>query len=133
MASSPTPAPAQSSGGLEPNICGLLCWIPLGPVPLIASIVFLVADPYKQNKFIRFHAFQNLFFAGAMVALWIACLVVGAVLAFAGPLALLMIPVWFVLGFGALAVMIFMCIKAFGMQTTRLPIIGDLAAKQAGM
>ena len=132
MASSPTPAPAQSSG-LEPNICGLLCWVPIGPVPLIASIIFLVADPYKNNKFIRFHAFQNLFFAGACIAVWLALIIAGAILAFAGPLALLMLPLWFVFAFGALGVMIYMCIKAFGMETPKLPFIGQLAAKQAGL
>ena len=132
MGTAPTPAPA-STGGLEPNICGLLCWIPLGPVPLIASIVFLVADPYKQNKFIRFHAFQNLFFAAATVVIWFSLAIIGFVLAFAGPLALVMLPIWLAFVVGILGTMIFMAVKAFGNQTPKLPFIGPLAAKQAGM
>jgi uncharacterized membrane protein len=127
------PAPAPTTSGLEPRICGLLCWIPVGPVPLIASIVFLVVDPYKENKFIRFHAFQNLFFAAAAVAISIALMIVGAILAMAGPLALLMIPIWLAYCFGVLGVMIYMCVKAYGMESPRLPFIGELAAKQAGV
>ena len=128
---STAPAPAPASSGIQPNICGLLCYLPLGPIPLIASIAFLVVDPYKQNKFIRLHAFQSLFFLGAAIATYFALLIVGTLLAFMGPLALLMLPIWFVVGIGLFAVAVFMCIKAFGNEKFKLPLIGDLAEKQA--
>ena len=99
---------------------------------MVASIIFLVADPYKQNKFIKFHAFQSLFFLGACIAIWFVMLILGFMLALAGPLALIMLPLWFVYIFAIFGVAIFMCIKAYGNQTFKLPFIGDLAAKQAG-
>ena len=132
MGTAPTPAPA-ASGGLEQNICGLLCWLPIGPVPLVADIVFLLAEPYKNNKFIRFHAFQSLFFMGAGVCLGIGLMILGVILAFMGPLALLMLPIDLVVGLGMLVATIFMCVKAFSNETTKLPIIGPLAAKYAGL
>ena len=30
---------------------------------LITAILFLIIEPYKNNRFIRFHSFQALFFA----------------------------------------------------------------------
>ena len=128
---STAPAPAPASSGIQPNICGLLCWVPLGPIPLIASIAFLVVDPYKQNKFIRFHAFQSLFFLGAAIAAYFALVILGTLLVFMGPLALLMIPIWVVVGIGLFGVTVFMCIKAFGNEKFKLPVIGDFAEKQA--
>lgn len=106
--------------------------MPIGPVPLVADIVFLLAEPYKNNKFIRFHAFQSLFFMGAGVCLGIGIMILGVILAFMGPLALLMLPIDLVIGLGMLVLTIFMCVKAFSNQTPKLPVIGALAAKYAG-
>ena len=44
MSTAPTPSPA-ASGGLEPNIAGLLCYSPVG---LICDIIWLVAEPYTK-------------------------------------------------------------------------------------
>src|SRR2546425_261107 len=83
VSTAPTPSPA-ASGGLEPNIAGLLCYSPVG---LICDIIWLVAEPYKSNKFIRFHAFQSLFLCGALFALFIALWILGFILGMiAGPL-----------------------------------------------
>jgi len=31
-------------------------------ITIIPAIIFLVMEPYNKNKFVRFHAFQSLFF-----------------------------------------------------------------------
>lgn len=130
MGTAPTPAPA-SSGGLQPNIAALLCYSPVG---IICDIIWLVADPYKNDKFIRFHSFQSLFFAGACFVLGIGLSIFSAILGMiAGPLALIMFPVDMVIWLGLFVVAIMMMVKAYGNQTTKLPIIGEMAAKQAGM
>ena len=131
-AAAPAPAApaaaAPSSGGLADNIAGLLCYSPVG---LICSIIWLVAEPYKSNKFLRFHSFQALFLCGALFVFgicWaILSMVVGAV---AGPLALVLFPIGMLIWLGCFVLCIFMMIKAYGMQTTHLPIIGALADKQ---
>ena len=52
------PMGAQAAPGLEENLACALCYA-LG---LLTGIVFLVLAPYNQNKLIRFHAFQSIFF-----------------------------------------------------------------------
>ena len=56
----PTPDTGGASRpGLRPNVAALLCYIPgLG---WIASVIFLSADPYRRNRYVRFHAMQGLF------------------------------------------------------------------------
>src|SRR5215470_14788329 len=67
MASAPTPTPAASTG-MSNNVAGLLCYI-LG---FITGIIFLVIEPYKNDKFVRFHAFQSIFFSlVSMVISWV--------------------------------------------------------------
>src|SRR5215467_10606206 len=54
--------PAPASAGMTNNVAGMLCYI-LG---IVTGIIFLVLEPYKNDRFIRFHAFQSIFF-------WLAC------------------------------------------------------------
>jgi len=119
----------QTSSGLTDNIAGLLCYSPVG---LIADIVFLVAEPYNRNRFIRFHAFQSLFTGVAVIGLAIVLGLIG--------MALAMIPIvgwiidfllWSAFVLGNLILWVIMMIKAYQMQSPRLPVIGDMAEKQA--
>ena len=127
------PAPAPSGGGLTDNVAALLCYLPVGPVPLIASIVFLVVEPYKNSKFVRFHAFQSLFFQAALFVTMIALVILGVILgAVFAPLLLIIFPLWMLVGLGALVLFIIMMIKANSGQTYKIPVIGEFAAKQAG-
>jgi hypothetical protein len=49
------PAPAVTSGsGLSNNGAGALCYL----FGIITGIIFLVIEPYKNNRFVRFHAFS---------------------------------------------------------------------------
>jgi len=108
--------PAASSGGLEPNVAGALAYI------WFVAIIWLVVEPFKNDKFIRFHAFQSLCFAGV---------------AFVGYFVLMIIPIlgWILLifwGLGVFGTWIFLIIKAFQKEMFKLPVIGDFAEKQAG-
>lgn len=125
---------AVSAAGIDPKLGGLLCYLPVGPVPLIADIFFLVAEPYKYDKFLRFHAFQSLFTGVAAIVLWIAIAIVGVILGAIFPLlALLVFPLYMILGFGCLVLFVICMIKAYGGQMWRIPVIGDFAARQAGV
>jgi uncharacterized membrane protein len=128
-AAAPAVAPAQQSG--DDGLMGLLCYSPVG---LFASIFFLVADPYKSNKFIRFHAFQALLTVAAFFVLYIGLGIVGSILGMiAGPLALIIFPVYMLLGFGSIVLFVVMMVKAYQRQMTKLPVVGAMAAKQAGL
>src|SRR5690606_13668451 len=67
---------APTASGLTDNVAGALCYV-LG---LITGIVFLVLAPYNQRKFVRFHAFQSIFFHVAFIVVMIAEMVIGAIL-----------------------------------------------------
>lgn len=117
-------APAQSAtaSGLQDNVAGMLAYI-----TIIPAIIFLVVAPYNQNKFIRFHAFQSIFFGVAWTALWIAMSIIG-MLPVLGWATLLL---WPLLGLGGLIIWVLLLTKAYGGQQWKLPVIGDLAEKQA--
>jgi uncharacterized membrane protein len=116
-------APAPSAvGGLTDNIAGLLAY-----VTIIPAIIFLVIEPYNRNRFIRFHAFQSIFFYVVWVILWVALTFVGA-MPFLGWATLLL---WPLLGLGGLILWVLMLMKAYNGQIWKLPVIGDFAEKQA--
>ena len=119
----PTGAPTQSdAGGLTDNVAGMLAY-----VTIIPAIIFLVIEPYNRNRFIRFHAFQSIFFYVAWTVLWVALTFVGAI-PFLGWATMLL---WPLLGLGGLILWILMAFKAYSGQMWKLPVIGDIAEKQA--
>lgn len=130
------PAPnagATTSSGMTNNVAGMLCYIPFG-IGLILGIVFLVIEPYNKNRFVRFHAFQTIFLHVGVLALWIAFLFLSMILGFItrGLSIFLMGPVMLLVWLGVLVTLVLMMVKAYGNQETKLPFIGDMAAKQAG-
>jgi uncharacterized membrane protein len=117
----PSPSAAATSEGLAENAACALCYALL----LITGILFLVLAPYNQNRKIRFHAFQSIFFHVAAIIIWIAFIFVSAV---SGGLLIFVSPlIW--LGFFVLWIVLI--IKAYQDQKLVLPIIGPLAEKQA--
>lgn len=122
-AAAPPAAAAQgSTGGMSDNVVGMLCYITIVP-----AIIFLVMEPYNKSRFVRFHAFQNIFFCVAWIVLWVALTFVGMIPVL-GWLTLLL---WPLLGLGGLIIWIILLIKANQGLMFKLPIIGDLAEKQA--
>lgn len=122
--------PAQpAAGGIPENVAGLLCYI----VGLITGILFLVLAPYNQNRTVRFHAFQSIFFNVAWIALFIVSNIIGAILAAALPFflsvlwGLVNLVIWII----GLIIWIMLMVKAYSGQKWVLPIVGPLAEKQA--
>jgi uncharacterized membrane protein len=127
MASAPTPTPAASSG-MSNNMVGALCYL----AGWITGVIFLVIEPYKNDKFVRFHAFQSIFFNVALIPVYIVFMILGFVLG-AIHLGLLLLPLWLILIVGIFGGWLFLMWKAYNNEQFKLPIIGDLAAKQAGV
>ena len=112
------PGPPLSAPGLRENMAAALCYIPF----FVAPIIFLVLEPYSRNKLIRFHAFQSIFLNAAMVIVW-------TVLRMVLPLV-----AWRLFGLLDLAFAILwicMLLMTYQGRKIALPVIGDLAAKQA--
>jgi uncharacterized membrane protein len=123
-------SPAAASG-LTANTAGALAYL----AGIITGILFLVIDPYKRDSFVRFHAFQSIFFNIAWIVLWMAWMVVGLVLGAVtkGLFFLLQVPIDLVLMVGGFALWVFLMYSAYQGKMPRLPVIGALAAKQAGI
>ena len=118
----PVAAAPANTGGLSDNVAGMLAY-----VTIIPSIIFLVMEPYNKNRFIRFHAFQNLFFAVAWTVFWIALSIV-AHIPFLGWLTIL---IWPLVGLAGMIIWVILLLKANQGQMYKLPVIGDMAEKQA--
>jgi len=111
-------APAQAAApatGLQENVAGLLAYL------FIPAIVFLVMEPYNRNKFIRFHAFQAIIYE-------VAWIIVATILGLLPLLGLFLIPL---VGLAFMIGWVVCMIKAFQNQIFKLPVIGDIAEKQA--
>jgi uncharacterized membrane protein len=115
--------PVGTGSGLADNVAGMLAY-----VTIIPAIVFLVVEPYNRSRFVRFHAWQCVFFNVAWWILWIGLHMV-AHFPFLGFLTVL---VWPLIGLGGFIVWIILLLKANQGQMYKLPVIGDLAEKQAG-
>jgi uncharacterized membrane protein len=96
---------------------------------IITGILFLVLTPYNQSKFVRFHAFQSIFFFAAWMAFWILMTIMSILMptALSVLLGLLSIVVWL----AGIVVWVLLMVKAYNNERFKLPVIGDLAEKQA--
>ncbi len=130
--SPPTPSPQRAQGSvgwLPENIGGALAYFTFLP-----ALLFLVLEPYKQNRFLRFHSVQCLL-------LWAAAAVAGSIIRLiglllvaipvAGPLAVVL--VWAVSAIFLVIAWLVLVVKALQGEMFRLPIIGGFAEKHAEM
>lgn len=101
----------QEISDLGENIRGALCYV-LG---LFSGIFFLVTE--KENKFVQFHAMQSI-----MVSLGLILFMMIPILGWI--LAVFIMPFSIIIG-------LFLMYKAYLGIKFKLPIIGDLAEKQA--
>lgn len=121
---------AASSSGLTSNVAGALAYV-LG---FITGIIFLVIDPYKNDKFVRFHAFQSIFFNVGLIAFWIVWSILTALLGALtfGVMGLLMALLGLVIALAIFGFWIFLMYKAYNNEQYMIPFIGELAKKQTG-
>lgn len=114
--SDPTPIPPAASG-LTDNNAGALAYL-----TVIPAIIFLVAAPYNQSSYIRFHAWQNICLCVLMFAISVIFVIpiLGWIIFFVG------LPVLFIAWLIAL-------LQALKGNRYKLPIIGAFAEKQAGV
>jgi uncharacterized membrane protein len=124
-------AVAPAASGLQPNTAGALSYL----VGFVTGIIFLVVDPFKSDKFIRFHAFQSIFFNVAWIGFWFVWIIAGMVLGALtkGLFFLIELPVNLLLTLGGFCLWAFLMYSAYQGKSFKLPIIGALAAKQAGL
>jgi uncharacterized membrane protein len=105
-----------SSTGLDPNLAGLLCYLAW----FITGIVFIVIE--KEDRYVRFHAFQSLAVFGALFVLSVVLTVlplIGALLSY-------------LVSVGSLVLWIVLMVKAYQGERFKIPVAGDWAEDQSG-
>lgn len=119
---------AEGKVGIFPeNIAGALAYF-----SFIPAIVFLLLDPYRKNKFVRFHSVQCLvvWLAGVVVAL--ALRILGMVvfpIPILGPLLVVIASVAAILA--AFLLWLVLMIKALQGEMFSLPWIGAVAQRHS--
>jgi uncharacterized membrane protein len=116
---------------MDSNLVGALTYL----AGFITGIIFLVLDPYKSNSFVRFHAFQSIFFNVAWIAFWILWMILSAVLTplTAGIFSLIALPVMLIFSLAGFGIWLFLMYQAYQQKLFKLPLIGKFAAQQAGV
>ncbi len=105
----------KTSTGMQANVAALLCYL----VGWITGLIFYLIE--KENKFVRFHAFQSLATFGGLMVLTI-------VLTFIPVVGWMLIPVVYIL---ELVLWILLMVKAYQGEKFKLPITGEMAEKNA--
>ncbi len=115
---------------MDTNVVGALTYL----AGFLTGIIFLVLDPYKSNSFVRFHAFQSIFFNVAWVAFWIVWMIVSAVLTplTAGVFGLIALPLMLIFTLAGFGIWIFLMYQAYQQKLFKLPIVGKFAARAGG-
>jgi uncharacterized membrane protein len=124
----PAPPTNAAGSGMSSNVAGALAYL----VGLITGIVFLISEPYKRDKFVRFHAFQSIFLNAVVIVFGIVWSNIIAALVFSigffwglfGLIGTLVYFAFFILW-------LFSMYKAYNKEMYKLPIIGEIAEKQA--
>ncbi len=105
----------KTSTGIQPNVAALLSY----GFGWITGIVFYLIE--KDNKFVRFHAFQSMVVFGAATVLTI-------VLTFIPVIGWALIPIVYLV---ELVLWIVLMVKAYQGEKFKLPVAGDMAEKNA--
>lgn len=118
-----TPRAEGKVGALPENVAGALAYFSFVP-----AIVFLFLDPYRRNRFVRFHAVQCLvvWLAGIVVALALRLLGMAVFLIpILGPLLVVIVDVAVILA--VLMLWLVLMIKALQGEMFGLPWIDAVA------
>src|SRR5689334_381996 len=125
-------APSGQTGSkrMDTNVVGALTYL----AGFVTGMVFLVLDPYKSNSFVRFHAFQSIFFNVAWAAFWIVWMVLSAALTplTAEAFGFIALPLTVIVTLAGFGMWVFLMYEAYQQKLFRLPIVGRFAADRAG-
>lgn len=105
----------KTTTGMKPNLAALLSYV----AGIITGLIFVLIE--KENKFVRFHAMQSLFTFGFFFILNIA-------LGFVPVIGWSLIPL---VGLVQLVIWILLMVKSYQGEKFKLPIVGDMAEKNA--
>jgi uncharacterized membrane protein len=111
----------KQGSGLEPNVAACLCYV----CGWITGLIFLLVE--KDSAEVKFHAWQSILLNVAVIAYFFVTAVISAI-----PfLSALVVILNSLVSLGVFVLFIFLMIWAYQGKRLKLPIIGDIAEKQA--
>ena len=113
----------QNPYGLSDNNAGGIAYL-----TIIPAIAFLIVEPFKRNSFVRFHAWQSIFFFVAWAVIDILVEVVQNLVPSAVILTLSLLQL---VQLAMFVVWLIALVSAVNGKRMKLPLIGALAEKQA--
>jgi uncharacterized membrane protein len=128
-----TSGPESKSDAAKPvltaNIAGVLCYA----FALVSGIVFLVLEPYRKISFVKFHAWQSIYFSVAWVTFTVtwSTLVLIFEAVTGGFLAALIIPIDCLLTLTGIGYWVWLMYRAYLGERRRIPLLGELAKRTA--
>lgn len=122
------PNPNQTNpnqAGLSENAAGAIAYI-----TFIPAIVFLLVPPYNASPYVRFHAWQSILLnaTAAVISFFLSFVLVFFMVFGAFLLVTLTRLIWL----AWFALWLVCVVKALNGQRFKIPLLGDLAEKQAG-
>jgi uncharacterized membrane protein len=135
MAPFTRPASTQpgAAGSVVPRLgvngASALCYL----FGFVTGIVFLALAPYNQDRRVRFHAFQSIFLSVAVALLHVGVTIVALMLGMVNlALGALISSLHAVVSLGFFLVALYTMWKSYQGEKVMLPVIGELAERQAG-
>jgi uncharacterized membrane protein len=121
---------SSAGANLEKNLVAALCYL----VGFVTGLVFLWLSPYRNEREIRFHAFQSILFSVAYFVLYAVVTIAALVLsvlslglgAFVSTSLHLAVNVVFLVAW------LYLMWKAYRAERVMLPVIGKMADEIAG-
>jgi uncharacterized membrane protein len=120
------PVAAPTAGGLSETAAAAISYI-----TIIPAIIFLVIEPYNRMRLVKFHAIQCIALHVAWIAVWMATMILSAVLHFIPLVGVLFFFLDMAIAIGFFVAWLLCILKASKGEYYKLPVIGDFAAKQA--
>ncbi|MGA3345276.1 MAG: hypothetical protein ABSC76_10450 [Terracidiphilus sp.] len=113
----------SNPSGLSDNAAGGIAYITIVP-----AIAFLIVEPFKRSSYVRFQAWQSIFF---FVAWAVVHILVGIVQNLVPSVVFLTLSLWQFVDLAFFVVLVIVFVQAFNGKRMKLPIIGGLAETQA--
>lgn len=105
----------KTSTGIQPQVAALLSY----GLGWVTGLIFYLIE--KENKYVRFHAFQSIVVFGALTVLTI-------VLAMVPVIGWMLVPIVYLV---ELILWIVLMIKAYQGEKFKLPVAGEMAEKNS--
>ncbi len=123
------PGQAGANAGIPANIAGALAY----SFGLITGVLFLVLEPYRGMRFVRFHAMQSILLNIACIVLMIAWRIVwGILFRITSVFLFLDVSLSLLISLGLFLLWLYLMYQAYSQREYHVPFLGDLAEKQLG-